>query len=163
MCVSVYSCIRMCVCVCVCVCVFIHTCIHTYIHMYIQSNMSQLQKEWNPAICNDVDGPKMCYAEWNMSIRERQIYDFTHVELKKQNRWKHGKGAGKEKSGNKLHVSLNDREKKSEGSWREMGQLGARWGTCIKKSTCCDEHWVLYVRDESLNSTHESENALYVN
>ena len=60
-------------------------------------------------------------------------------------------------------MSLNDREKKSEGSGREMGQLGARWGTCIKKSTCCDEHWVLYVRDESLNSTHESEYALYVN
>ena len=26
----------------------------------------------------------------------------------------------------------------------------------IKKGTCWDEHWVLYVSDESLNSTPES-------
>ena len=46
-----------------------------------------------------------------MSIRERQIYDFTRVEFKKQNRGQHGKRAVKEKSGNKPYESLNDRAK----------------------------------------------------
>ena len=74
-----------------------------------------------------------------------------------------GRGQEKRRVVTNYMCLLMIEKKKSEGSWREMGQLGARWGTCIKKSTCCDEHWVLYVRDESLNSTHESENALYVN
>ena len=33
----------------------------------------------------------------------------------------------------------------------------------IEESTCYDEHWVLYVNDESLNSTPESNIALNVN
>ena len=33
----------------------------------------------------------------------------------------------------------------------------------IKEGTCYDEHWVLYVSDESLNSTSETNIALYVN
>ena len=32
----------------------------------------------------------------------------------------------------------------------------------IKEGTC-DEHWVLYITDESLNSTPETNNTLYVN
>ena len=31
----------------------------------------------------------------------------------------------------------------------------------IKRATC-DEHWVLYVKDESLNSTLETKITLYV-
>ena len=39
---------------------------------------------------------------------------------------------------------------------------GARWviGT---EGTCGDEHWVLYVSDESLNSNSKTNIALYVN
>ena len=38
------------------------------------------QKEWNLAICNNVDGDKIYYAKRNKPIRERQIpYDFTHM------------------------------------------------------------------------------------
>ena len=38
------------------------------------------QKEWNLAICNNVDGTGEYYAEWNKSVRERQIsYVFTHM------------------------------------------------------------------------------------
>ena len=33
----------------------------------------------------------------------------------------------------------------------------------IKEGTCCDEHWVLYISDKSLNSTPETDIALYVN
>jgi len=32
----------------------------------------------------------------------------------------------------------------------------------IKEGTWCDEHWVLYVSDESLNSTPETNIILYV-
>ena len=33
----------------------------------------------------------------------------------------------------------------------------------IKEGTCQEEHWVSYVSDESLNSTPETNNTLYVN
>ena len=33
----------------------------------------------------------------------------------------------------------------------------------IKENICWDEHWVLYVNDESLNSTPETIITLYVN
>ena len=44
----------------------------------------------------------------------------------------------------------------------EVGRRWARWVMGIKEGTC-GEHWVLYVRDESLNSTLETNIALYVN
>ena len=43
-----------------------------------------------------------------------------------------------------------------------VGGGWARWGMGHKEGTC-DEHWVLYVNDESLNSTPETNIALYVN
>ena len=37
-------------------------------------------KEWNLAICSNVDETRGYYAKWNKSVRERQIsYDFTHM------------------------------------------------------------------------------------
>ena len=38
-----------------------------------------------------------------------------------------------------------------------------KWVMSIKKGTCYDEHWVLYVHDESLNSTPETNITSYVN
>ena len=49
------------------------------------------------------------------------------------------------------------------GWWREGGGRWARWVTDTKEGTCCDEYWVLYVSDESLNSTPEANITLYVN
>ena len=38
------------------------------------------KKEWNSAICSNVDGPREYYAYWNKSDRERQIlYDVTYM------------------------------------------------------------------------------------
>jgi len=31
------------------------------------------KKEWNWAICRDVDGPRVCYTEWSKSEREKQM------------------------------------------------------------------------------------------
>ena len=39
---------------------------------------SAIKKEWNLAICDNMDGPRGCYAKWNKSV-----YDFTQVESKK--------------------------------------------------------------------------------
>ena len=39
----------------------------------------------------------------------------------------------------------------------------AKWMMGIKEGTCWDEHWVLYVGDESLGSTPETIITLYVN
>ena len=44
-----------------------------------------------------------------------------------------------------------------------VGERWARWVMGIKEGTCYNEHWVLYVSDESLNSTSETNIALYVN
>ena len=38
----------------------------------------------------------------------------------------------------------------------------AKWVMGIKEGTC-DAHWVLYVSDESLNSTPETKTILYLN
>ena len=45
--------------------------------------------------------------------------------------------------------------------WVDSGRW-ARWVVGAKEGTC-DEQRVLYVSDESLNSTHETNIALYVN
>ena len=50
-----------------------------------------------------------------------------------------------------------------EGWWREVGGGWARWVMGIKEGTYYDEHWVLYVSDESLSSTPETTATLYVN
>ena len=30
-------------------------------------------KEWNCAICSNMDGPRACHTEWSKSDREKQI------------------------------------------------------------------------------------------
>ena len=45
----------------------------------------------------------------------------------------------------------------------EVGGVWAKWMMGIKEGTCYDEHWVICVSDESLNSTPETNIILYVN
>ena len=41
---------------------------------------SAIKKEWNNAICSNMDGPKDYQTKWNKSERERQIsYDITYM------------------------------------------------------------------------------------
>ena len=45
------------------------------------------KKEGNPAICDNMDGPRGYYAPRNKSDRERQIpYDFSYMWNLKQNK-----------------------------------------------------------------------------
>ena len=57
--------------------------------------------------------------------------------------------------------TLSDKEQ-TIGCPREVGGRWARWVMGTKEGTC-DEHWVLYVSDESLNSIPETSIAVYVN
>ena len=45
---------------------YIYICIHT---LYV---IQPLKKEWNPAICNTMNGPWQHYVKWNKSVRERK-------------------------------------------------------------------------------------------
>ena len=40
---------------------------------------------------------------------------------------------------------------------------GGKWVMGIKKGPCSVEHWALYLSDESLNSTPDTDITLYVN
>ena len=44
------------------------------------------KKEWNNAICNNMDGPRDYHTKWKKSDRERQMsYDITYMQnLKKK-------------------------------------------------------------------------------
>ena len=54
--------------------------IYIPIYIYIYRNTTQSKKEWNFAICNNMDGLGGYYAYWNKSDRERQIlYDVTYM------------------------------------------------------------------------------------
>ena len=57
---------------------------------------------------------------------------------------------------------LNYREH-TEAWWREVGGGWTKWVMDIKKDTCWDEHWVLYVNHESLNSTPKTNFTIFVN
>ena len=41
--------------------------------IYTQGNYSAIKKEWDCAICRDVDGPRDCHTEWHKSEREKKF------------------------------------------------------------------------------------------
>ena len=47
-------------------------------YLYTMEYYSAIKKEWNNAICSNMDGPRDCHTEWSKSDREGQIlYDIT--------------------------------------------------------------------------------------
>ena len=108
-------------------------------------------------------GARMYNAKWNKSIRERWIpYDITHMWYLINQTDEYIAREGEKKERNKPQDTLNDREQ-TMGWQREVSRRWARWIMGTKEGTCCDKHWVLYVSHESLNSTPETNIALYVN
>ena len=114
-----------------------------------------------PCHFNDMDGATMYYVKWSKSTRERQIpYDFTHIWNSRNKTDEHKGSVGKKEKREKPQESLNDKEQTM--SWQR--DVGGRWARCamgIKEGTC-DEHWVLYISDESLNSTPKTNITLYI-
>ena len=47
------------------------------------------EKEWNNAICSNMDGPRDCHTKWNKSDRKRQTtYNIAYMwNLKKWYKW----------------------------------------------------------------------------
>ena len=67
----------------------IHVHTHTHTHTHTQNGiLLSHEKEWNPAIYPNMNGPRGYNTKWNMSDREAQIpFDFTYVwNLRKQNK-----------------------------------------------------------------------------
>ena len=58
------------------------------VHIYNGTLLSH-KKEWNNAICSNMDGPRDCHTEWSKSDGEGQIlYDITYMwNVKKWYRW----------------------------------------------------------------------------
>ena len=54
-------------------------------YIYAMEYYSAIKKEWNDAICSNMDGPRDYHTKWSKSDRERQIsYDITYMwNLKK--------------------------------------------------------------------------------
>ena len=52
-----------------------------YIYIYICNGiLLSHKKEWNNAICSNMDGPRDDHTKWSKSERERQIsYDITYM------------------------------------------------------------------------------------
>ena len=48
---------------------------------------SAIKKEWNLAICNNMDRPRGCYVKWNKSEKDKYCIFHSYVESKKQNKW----------------------------------------------------------------------------
>ena len=136
--------------------------------VYMQWKTTQQSKKWNLAICKDVGGTGGYYAKWNKSIREKQLPDdLTHMWNLRNKTEEHGEEREK-----KTRWNLRGRQtlrgwllimETNQGSLegRGMGRWG-NWGMGIKEGTWCNEHWVLYATDESLNSTSETNKVLYV-
>ena len=49
------------------------------------------QKEWNIAICKDVDGPTVYHAKQKV----KYLMTHSYVEFKKEKRWTYGRGLNK--------------------------------------------------------------------
>ena len=50
-----------------------------YLYIYIRILLSNLKKEWNLAICNNMDGSRGYYAKWNKSERDQyHMISLTH-------------------------------------------------------------------------------------
>ena len=60
-----------------------------------------------------------------------------------------GEGEKREKEANREKLLPTENKLKAAG-----GEAGRGWANWVM-GTCCDERWVLYASDESLNSTPE--------
>ena len=66
-----------------------NVCTHTHTHTHIHTHtgvLFSLEKEGNPAICNNMDGPEGYYAKWNNPDKEKHhMISLIMWKLKKPN------------------------------------------------------------------------------
>ena len=63
---------------------YTHTHTHTHTHTGI---LFSHKKEWNDAICSNMDGPRDHYTKWSKSGRERQIWVHLYMKSKIWHKW----------------------------------------------------------------------------
>ena len=106
------------------------------IPLYIMEYYSATKKEWNIAICNNMEGCRGHNAKWNKSVKERQIlYDFTCMwNLREKNpKEQREKETNQKKIGSSLWGT---------NWWLPDGRWGGdRWKGL--KVYYRDEHWVI--------------------
>ena len=50
------------------------------VYIYTMEYYWTIKKEWNNAICSNMDGPRDHHTKWSKSDRERQLpYDITYM------------------------------------------------------------------------------------
>ena len=91
----------------------VYICIHIYTYIYMCGLLLCHKKEWNVAICSNIDGPRDNHTKWSKSDREGQIYIITYmwnlkkntneliykVETNIKNKFMASKGSGGDKLG----------------------------------------------------------------
>ena len=68
------------------VCMYVCVYVYTYVCIYDGIFLSQ-EKEWNIAICHNMDGPRDSHTKWGKSDRERQIIYHFCVDSKTKYKW----------------------------------------------------------------------------
>ena len=53
-------------------------------HIYTMKDYSAIKKEWNDAMCSNMDRPGDYYPKWSKSDRERQIYNISYMQNQKK-------------------------------------------------------------------------------
>ena len=59
-------------------------------YLYTMEHYSAIKKEWNNAICSNMDGPRDYCTKWSKSDRERQIpwyHSYVESNLQKWYKW----------------------------------------------------------------------------
>ena len=92
---------------------------------------SAIKKEWNNAICSNMDGPRDCHTEWSKSDRKRRMsYDIIYMwNLKKWYKWTY----------------LQNRNRVTDVENNLMGNRGEREGG-INWETGIDTYTLLYIK-----------------
>ena len=70
------------ICVCVCVCIYIYI----YIYIYDGILLSHI-KEWNNAICSNMDGPRDYPIKWSKSEKDKYYMISLICGIKKSYKW----------------------------------------------------------------------------
>ena len=84
------------------------------------------------------------------------------MHLEKLNRKPWGKGKGRNSFKQRGREANHKRLLNTENKLRVIGRdVEGKWVTGIEESICWDEHWVLYVSDESWESIPEAKGMLY--
>ena len=91
-------------------------------------------------------------------IKIDTIWFHSYGEFKKPNRWNRGRETERE-TNHKIPLTIENKLSIARG---EVGGGWTKWVMGIKDGIC-GEHWVLYVSDQALNSTPETNSTLYVN